>query len=109
MARIDITGNVYEKVTVLEYAYSVDYGGGCIKTFWKCKCACGNIFETLGDNLKKGRTKSCRCNNKSSASMREGREEYFEKGIRIRFKTDGGKSRKRIYLDSVNMEKQNDF
>lgn len=48
----DETGNVYGKLTVLEYA-------GNRK--WKCKCECGNITLVYGKDLRIGKTKSCGC------------------------------------------------
>lgn len=49
----DETGNVYGKLTVLEYVPS---GGG---TRWKCQCECGNIRDVLGKELRSGHVKSC--------------------------------------------------
>jgi hypothetical protein len=98
--RVDIAGNRYGKVLVLKYAYSVDYGSS-VKAFWTCQCDCGTVFETNGSNLRKGIVNSCGCIIGNSRQMREGREEYFQKGITKRFITEG---RKRIYIDKVNME-----
>lgn len=102
--RIEMLGNIYGKLTVLKYAYSVDYGWGTIKTFWTCKCNCGTVFETNGDNLRRGLVNSCGCIRNNSRQMREGREEYFQKGIRLRFIP--GEDGRRIYLDQINIERQ---
>ena len=54
--RIDETGNVYGKVTVLRLAESKGQG-----TEWLCRCKCGRAFETTGHGLRRGHVKSCGC------------------------------------------------
>lgn len=54
---IDITGKRYGMLTVLER--EKDYKEG--KTYWRCKCDCGNIAIVWGGNLRNGQTKSCGC------------------------------------------------
>lgn len=56
--REDLTGQVFGKLTVIEYAGLDD-----IKkhTMWKCKCECGNETITRKTRLKSGDTKSCGC------------------------------------------------
>lgn len=54
MIRKDITGKRFNNLTVIEYVKTVNY-----KTYWKCKCDCGNYTIIIRDNLK--RTKSCGC------------------------------------------------
>lgn len=56
MARfIDITGNRYNRLKVLERIEGVQ------PATWKCKCDCGNITIVRGTNLKTGAVKSCGC------------------------------------------------
>ena len=52
MKRIDLTGRVYGKWKVLQYAG---------KGKWLCECECGTIREVSGGNLRTGVTKSCGC------------------------------------------------
>lgn len=52
MKRIDLTGQRFGRLTVL------DYNGSCR---WKCVCDCGNIVYPLAGNLVKGDIKSCGC------------------------------------------------
>lgn len=49
---IDLTGNKYGKLTVLEYINH---------SKWKCKCECGNEIIVNGGNLRRLHTKSCGC------------------------------------------------
>lgn len=49
---IDITGNKYGMLTVIEYL------GKCK---WRCKCDCGNEIIADGNNLRRLHTKSCGC------------------------------------------------
>jgi len=53
----DITGNKYSKLTVIEHLGV----RGRRTHYWKCQCDCGKIIETSGDNLKRGKSKSCGC------------------------------------------------
>lgn len=53
--KIDLTGQKYGKLTVLEIA--VDEVGK--KKKWLCKCDCGNKIIVYGSNLRSGHTKSC--------------------------------------------------
>lgn len=54
---IDITGQKFNRLTVIEY-YKQDKNR-C--TLWKCKCDCGKIVIVRGVHLKNGHTKSCGC------------------------------------------------
>lgn len=54
---IDLVGQVFGKLTVIEY-------GGKNKhnhTMWKCVCECGNTSVTEANSLRSGNTKSCGC------------------------------------------------
>lgn len=62
---IDISGGVFGKLTVSEYAGSKNK-----RALWKCVCSCGNIVVVSGKNLRSGNTKSCGCLRGESASKR---------------------------------------
>jgi len=53
---IDITGNRYGKLTVIQRG-----NGSPGKVYWVCVCDCGNTIVVSGNNLKTGNTKSCGC------------------------------------------------
>ena len=55
MAIVDITGNKYNRLTVISFSHS-NKG-----TFWNVKCDCGNELKVNGAMLKNGHTKSCGC------------------------------------------------
>ncbi len=55
--RIDIVGQTYNDLEVLEYSHTGKWG----VAFWKCKCKCGNIKNVRGPALKNGLSKSCGC------------------------------------------------
>lgn len=61
--RIDETGKIYGKLTVLEY---ISEKGK--KSKWKCKCECGNIILVDGADLRRGHTRSCGCYQKEQTS-----------------------------------------
>ena len=52
----DMTGQVFGRLTVVQR-------GGRYRTQrkWWCRCECGNEVEVLGDNLRRGHTRSCGC------------------------------------------------
>lgn len=54
---IDITGNKYNKLTVIRRVKSNIKG----LPRWLCQCECGNYTEVNGNNLKNGAVKSCGC------------------------------------------------
>ncbi|NWO12705.1 hypothetical protein [Virgibacillus sp.] len=54
--RMDITGERYGKLTVLE---ELKQHGS--KRRWLCKCNCGNLAIVLMDSLRSGNTRSCGC------------------------------------------------
>lgn len=67
---IDETGNKYNYLTVLERDFSLEAARRPrAKTFWKCKCDCGNITIVSAYELRKGLTKSCGCLRKKNASQ----------------------------------------
>ena len=54
---IDMTGEVYGRLTVIERAKNTKQG----KTQWLCQCSCGNKAIVPRKRLKEGSTKSCGC------------------------------------------------
>ena len=56
---MDLTGQKYNRLTVLEYAGRDKYN----RPLWKCKCDCGNIRIVNSHALRTGNTKSCGCLN----------------------------------------------
>ena len=60
MKLIDLTGQRFNRLTVLEY-----YG----QSKWLCKCDCGNETIVNAHKLKTGHTQSCGCLQKEKASV----------------------------------------
>lgn len=58
---IDLTGQRFGRLTVIERAHDYVYPNGKTRVQWLCKCDCGNYCVVLGTNLKKGTSKSCGC------------------------------------------------
>lgn len=58
MARLDLTGQVFGKLTVI----GIDEEKSNKKrTYWKCQCECGNKISSRTDYLRGGKSKSCGC------------------------------------------------
>jgi|HubBroStandDraft_4_1064222.scaffolds.fasta_scaffold348795_2 hypothetical protein len=55
-ARIDLTGKRFGRLTVLGFSHVKNR-----KAYWSCQCDCGATNSPLGGNLRRGRTKSCGC------------------------------------------------
>ena len=53
---IDLTGKVFDKLTVLEKAPS-----RARHVYWKCQCECGNIVEVSAESLKRNIPHDCGC------------------------------------------------
>ena len=60
MKRIDLTGQTFNHLTVLELSNECDQSGA---RMWKCRCDCGNITYTSSNKLISGKKKSCGCAN----------------------------------------------
>lgn len=54
---IDLTGQHFGKLTVLERGPNLESG----LATWKCKCECGSIITVRGSSLRNGTTTSCGC------------------------------------------------
>ena len=58
---IDLTGQAFGKLTVLELdGYKVS-PNGTRASMWRCLCECGNETSVTSGNLRYGVTKSCGC------------------------------------------------
>lgn len=57
----DLSGRVFNKLTVLSEAQRRRMPSGMTKRYWLCQCECGTIKEVLGANLKNNSTLSCGC------------------------------------------------
>lgn len=52
---LQLAGKTFGKWIVLERVFNGKRG-----TYWKCKCACGKVFDIFGPELKRGKTSKCR-------------------------------------------------
>ena len=60
----DLTGHKINRLTVLKRVEN-DINNN---TRWLCRCDCGNEVIVIGDNLRRGTTKSCGCYNRETLS-----------------------------------------
>lgn len=62
MKFIDLTGQRYGRLVVLERVANKTYNGkNKSRTQWLCQCDCGNQVTVTGNSLRIGVTKSCGC------------------------------------------------
>ena len=68
---IDISGNKYNKLTVLGLDH-ISRKNGKTRTYWKCQCDCGKIVIKRKDEFiyPYSKTKSCGCWHRQESSMR---------------------------------------
>lgn len=64
--RLELTGCVFGRLTVIEYAGNSRAG----QSLWRCRCDCGKETVVLGRNLKGGVTSSCGCLLREQSSAR---------------------------------------
>ena len=55
--KIDLVGNTYGRLTVIEKLEKFKRN----RTYYRCKCSCGNETIVYGGSLSNGETKSCGC------------------------------------------------
>lgn len=58
---LDLTGQRFGRLIVLERAVDRQTIGGETKRQWLCRCDCGKLIVASTMNLRKGDTKSCGC------------------------------------------------
>lgn len=54
--RIDLIGQVFDKLTVIGFSHSQNY-----RSVWECKCECGEVVLRESSILKANRPHSCGC------------------------------------------------
>lgn len=59
--KINLVGEKFGRLTVLEELPNRVSPRGWSKTQWKCRCECGNIASVTTQDLRKGDIKSCGC------------------------------------------------
>lgn len=59
--RKDLTGETYNRLTVIEQTEDYISPQGNHYAQWLCRCSCGKTTIARGDDLKSGRMKSCGC------------------------------------------------
>lgn len=83
MALIDMTGQRFGRLTVLERAenYQYDTGAGwySTKAVWRCRCDCGAETVVIGSNLRRGATRSCGCLRSEQMKERNARKRELKK------------------------------
>lgn len=68
--KIDLTGQVFNKLTVIGEGEGKLQTSGQVSSSWICKCDCGNTVDVLITSLRLGRTKSCGCLSKEKVKER---------------------------------------
>lgn len=64
MKKMNLLGETYNKLTVIEELPNEVMPSGFIKVMWLCQCVCGNTKKVSSNGLRQGKTKSCGCSSK---------------------------------------------
>jgi len=60
--RIDLTGHIYGRWTVLRFSKTVTgTSPSVIQTLWHCQCICGTLRDVRTSDLRSGKSTSCGC------------------------------------------------
>ena len=94
--RIDITGNIYGRLTVLQYSHTNELG----TAYWLCSCTCGGLVARSGSLLRRGSTKSCGCIKPGSRPLNSG----VAKSEQTLFKFFVNKARGRGHTPNLTLE-----
>ena len=70
--KIDLTGNRFGRLIVLEHIGYKCFPSGGRHLLWKCKCDCGNFTNVTTEKLKSCSTRSCGCLAREIRSKRKG-------------------------------------
>ena len=73
---IDLTGQKFGRLTVIERAEDYVQSNGVKRVQWYCRCDCGNYITVTRDRLTCGITKSCGCLQKEYQKQRN--KNYYE-------------------------------
>ena len=66
----DLTGKIFGKLTVIKLDHiQKSLNSKRSKSYWLCKCECGNMKVVRSDSLTTGNTKSCGCLNKDRSNQ----------------------------------------
>ena len=92
---IDLTGKIFDKLTVLEKAPS-----HARHVYWKCQCECGNVVEVSAESLKRNIPHDCGC-----VKLQLQKEERQAKEDKLNYQV--GKRFGRLVVESRTKERQN--
>ena len=72
MALIDLTGQKFGRLTVINRYIDTDHNPTDRHARWDCQCECGNKTIVIGRDLRAGKVKSCGCFQKEQTSKAHG-------------------------------------
>ena len=61
MKKLNLVGDVYGELEVIEETEPYIKPNGKRERVWKCKCSCGNVLNVVQYSLRTGNTTSCGC------------------------------------------------
>jgi hypothetical protein len=100
---IDLTGKRFGKLVVIEFSHIARK-----RTYWLCRCDCGNTTVVVGYSLKNGDTKSCGCYHlqRTSETFKKYNKYDLSGEYGIGYSSTDGKE---FYFDLEDYEKIKDY
>lgn len=80
---IDLTGNTYGRLVVKGLDEIRSSQSEKKVKYWICQCSCGSTVTVQGNNLKSGRTTSCKCVMKEESAAGRNRQYHLYKGEQL--------------------------
>lgn len=97
----DLSGKRFGKLLVIGLAHAKDY-----RTYWKCKCDCGNEYITSITHLKVGKSISCGCSRFETIKAKRSKNRFEEsEGYMVGYTVDG----KPFYFDKEDFGKVKNY
>ena len=69
MRALDLLGQRFGRLAVIERAPSERDASGRLRTYWRCQCDCGTLTVVMTDSLRAGLTISCGCAQREAVSL----------------------------------------
>jgi hypothetical protein len=77
---VNLIGNIYNRITVVSFDYAKNH-----KSYWVCRCSCGNKVTIRSDQLTGGVTGSCGCLHRDTITTHgDSNSKEYETWLRIK-------------------------
>lgn len=104
---IDLTGQTFDRLTVIKRADDYVRPNGQHGARWLCKCSCGNYVVVLGQLLREKKTRSCGCLH--NEELAEARKKYNTYNVSSNYGVGYTFKGEEFYFDLEDYDKIKDY